>query len=307
MGNVNSFNNLNDFLRKDESQKIDTLILSNVPVYNRDSHVLSFERDTKDLPDNVLKIYFNVENESKIDLLKNARKQKQYQQTAESIIKDVLKRAVSHDGDKTINVQIEGSSYGVDPVAKGLLNVKCSELGKLLSLKNGQINISMIPRSILNGVKPEHTAMLVDELFTKALKDGYGSKTKDTVAFVNIDVLSDDTLGRFEYHDIGSTDSFLSELDKLQQKHPLDKLWNQQRLLVAVNDECEEPISKDIGLIQKSIQLVTGTAKKDFFADISDSGKYKNIAVKKMKDIVNDIANMSKSNEVSASNYDVKK
>ena len=282
---------LTNFLQSQDNKDINNIVLSNVPIYNNGSHVLSFEKDVRDLPDNVLKIYFSVENNSKLDFVADARKEKLYC----DVITDVLQRLNEYqqnnaDG-KKVNVQIEGSSYGIDPLLMGVLSVKKHNTQQCLSLSNGCINLSMIPRSLLNGIKPETTAEKIDELFQWAVADGYNIQNKD-MSFVNLDVLSNDNFGRFEYHDIGSTDSFLKELSRLQTIYNNSRAnTDKQTLLVAVNEAMRPVIKKNSGIIDKGVGFLTGTAKQDLFKNIANGDSvYPGIVVKTMSDLADEIS-----------------
>ena len=282
------------FLQQYADVKISDVILSNVPVYNDGSKVLSFEKDAIHIQDNVLKIYFSIED---VDV-----KSKINGDMVCDVIKQVMEYQNSIDVNQKINVSTECSSYGIDPLLKGLLSAKYSDTHKCLSLKDGRLNISLIPRGFVNGVKPEDTAKKVDELYHLAIMDGYDVKDKNK-PFINMDVLSNDTFGRFSYHDIGSTNSFLKELGKLQQKHNGDLLsGEQQKLFVAFNDDLQQDIKKDMGIFDKSLSFLTGTAKKDLFTNINKNNDiYRGITVSAMNDIAyrmdNKGASVNKSNK----------
>jgi hypothetical protein len=111
------------------------------------------------------------------------------------------------------------------------------------------------------------------------------------VPFVNLDVLSNDRFGWFEYHNIGSTNSFLKELERLQAEYNASHTDNtKQKLLVALNESVEAVSERDNGVINTGRDLHTGTAQENFFKKINiDDNVYTNIVVKTMKDVANDI------------------
>ena len=279
---VGATQELTNFLQQQDNTTISNVILSNVPVYNDVSPILSFDKDVQDLSDDVLKIYFSVENNSKVDFVADVRKTELYS----NVVEDIIKRLIDHQkntNNKKINVQIEGSSYGIYPLLTGLLSVKKHNTQQCLSLSNCHINLSMIPRSILNGITPEMTAEKIDKLFQWAIEDGYHIDNKN-ISFVNLDVLSNDNFGRFEYHNVSSTNSFLKELSRLQTAYNhgrADK--DKQTLLVAVNEDMQPVVKESVGWL-------TGTAKQDLFKNIASSdSEYSGIAVKTMSDVANDI------------------
>ena len=281
---------LTQFLLKQDNQKIKNLVLSHVPVYNNGSHVLSFDKDTQNIPDNVLKIYFSIENNSNWDIAMDARRTDMYRDIVEDVVNQFIEYKNSRMDNNKIDVHIDCSSYGIDPVLEGLLLAKHNDTKHHLSFRDCQVNMSLIPRSIINGIKPENTATKIDTLFQTAVADGYCEAHKN-VPFVNLDVLSNDRFGWFEYHNIGSTNSFLKELERLQAEYNASHTDNtKQKLLVALNESVEAVSERDNGVINTGRDLHTGTAQENFFKKINiDDNVYTNIVVKTMKDVANDI------------------
>ena len=280
------------FLKQHPETKINDVILSNVPVYNNGSHILPFEKDASSLPDNALKLYFSLENKGKINFVQDARKTDLYGDVVENIMQQMIEYCNDVKAGNKVNVQTEASSYGIDSLLKGLLSAKYGDTKKCLSLKDGCLNISLIPRSLVNGIKPEDTAKKVYELYQLAIADGYDVKNENK-SFVNLDVLSDDHLGRFEYHNIGSTDSFLKELGQLQAEHNNSlSTEDEQTLLVAVNEGMRPVVKKDIGMLDKSLSFLAGASKNDLFTNIDkNSNAYNGIIVNTMNDVANRIDN----------------
>ena len=276
---------LTNFLQQQDNGGVSHVILSNVPVYNNGSHVLSFDKDTQDLPDNVLKIYFSLENNNKLAFVADARKTDLYAGVIEDIVKQLIDHQQQQADGKKVNMQIEGSSYGIAPLLRGVLSAKYSDTQQCLSLDDCKVNLSLIPRSILNGIKPEMIAEKINELFRLAVSAGYSTNK----SFVNLDVLSNDHLGRFEYHNVGSTNSFLQELDRLQSDYNVGQ-DNKKTLLVAVNEAMQPVVKKDAGIIDKSIDFFVGSAKQELFKNIANSKDvYHGMRVRTMDDIANEI------------------
>ena len=282
---------LTNFLQQQDNATISNVILSNVPVYNNGSHVLSFDKDKQDLSDDVLKIYFSVENDSNINFVADARKMELYSNVAEDITKRLIDYQQNTANGKKINLHAECSSYGIYPLLTGLLKAKQGDVKQCLSLYNCCVDTSILSRSILNGITPEAIAEKIYELFQLAVADGYNIKNAN-IPFVNLDVLSNDRAGRFEYHNVGSTDSFLKELSRLMTIYnngcsDADK----QTLFVAVNEETQPESKKDSGIIDKIVSFAIGTAKQDLFKNIANGdGAYSGIVVKTMSDLADEIS-----------------
>ena len=264
-----------------------------MPVYNNGSHVLSFDKDKQDLSDDVLKIYFSVEDDKNISWYQDSKMAKLHSDIVKDVSKQLIEYCQSCGLGNKIKVQTECSSDGIAPLLTGLLSAKQDDLKHYLLLCNSSISMSLIPRRALNGFKPEAIAKIVYELFQIAILNGYNVKNPDT-AFVNLDMSSND--GGFEYHNIGSTNSFLKELGRLQAEHNRGCVdTDRQTLLVAINDKIIS--ATDTGIKHQDV-LNNIRNNKDFYdgiqvmtmSDLADEISRKNT-------MQNNIAGISKNNK----------
>ena len=279
---------LTNFLQQQDNATISNVILSNVPVYNNGSHVLSFDKDKQDLSDDVLKIYFSVEDDKNISWFQDSKMAKLHSDIVKDVSKQLIEYCQSCGLGSKINVQTECSSDGIAPLLTGLLSAKQDDLKHYLLLCNSSISMSLTPRRALNGFKPEAIAKTVYELFQIAILNGYNVKNPDT-AFVNLDMSSND--GSFEYHNIGSTNSFLKELGRLQAEHNRDCVdADKQTLLVAINDNIISATGDNKNLQSKKNTWFTGIKHQDILNNIRDNKDfYDGIQVRAMSDLADEI------------------
>lgn len=279
---------LTNFLQSQDNKDINNIVLSNVPVYNNGSHVLSFDKDKQDLSDDVLKIYFSVEDDKNISWFQDSKMAKLHSDIVKDVSKQLIEYCQSCGLGSKINVQTECSSDGIAPLLTGFLSAKQDDLKHYLLLCNSSISMSLTPRRALNGFKPEAIAKTVYELFQIAILNGYNAKNPDT-AFVNLDMSSND--GSFEYHNIGSTNSFLKELGRLQAEHNRDCVdADKQTLLVAINDNIISATGDNKNLQSKKNTWFTGIKHQDILNNIRDNKDfYDGIQVRAMSDLADEI------------------
>lgn len=279
---------LTNFLQQQDGKNISNVILSNVPVYNNGSRVLPFDKDVQDLPDNVLKIYFSVVDNDNISWVKDSKQAKLHCDVVEDVLKRLMEYQQKYGSGKKLSVQMECSSDGIDTLLNGVLSAKQGDSRHCLSLGHGSICMSLIPREGWNGVKPETTAKTVYELFQTAVRDGYNATQQD-MAFVNLDISSND--GRFEYHNIGSTNSFLKELGRLQEEYNCGRMnVDKQAFLVAINDEIITGVANNENLQNKKAPWFTGIKHKDILKNVQENkNAYNGIQVRVMSDMANEI------------------
>ena len=285
---VGATQELTNFLQQQDGKNISNVILSNVPVYNNGSRVLPFDKDVQDLPDNVLKIYFSVVDNDNISWVKDSKQAKLHCDVVEDVLKRLMEYQQKYGSGKKLSVQMECSSDGIDTLLNGVLSAKQGDSRHCLSLGHGSICMSLIPREGWNGVKPETTAKTVYELFQTAVRDGYNATQQD-MAFVNLDISSND--GRFEYHNIGSTNSFLKELGRLQEEYNCGRMnVDKQAFLVAINDEIITGVANNENLQNKKAPWFTGIKHKDILKNVQENkNAYNGIQVRVMSDMANEI------------------
>ena len=276
---------LTKFLQQQDNKTISNVILSNVPVYNKGSYVLSFDKDQQDLSDDVLKIYFSVEGDNNNSWFRDSKRMQLYSDIAEDVSKQLIEHHQNYGLGNKMNVQIECSSDGIAPLLKGFLSAKQNDSKRQLSLGNGSISMSLIPREAFNGVKPETTAKNVYELFKIAIRER-GNTENSSTAFLKLDIPHND--GRFEYHNVGSTDSFLKELGRLLTEHNDGRAENdKQVLLISVNANVSS-VAPD----NDNSPWFTQIKHKDMFTKIQkDEDIYDGIKVRIMNGTAHDIKN----------------
>lgn len=279
---------LTNFLQQQDNATISNVILSNVPVYNNGSYVLSFDKDKQDLSDDVLKIYFSVEDDKNISWYQDSKMAKLHSDIVKDVSKQLIEYCQSCGLKNKINVQTECSSDGIAPLLTGFLSAKQDDLRQYLLLCNSSVSMSLTPRRALNGFKPEAIAKTVYELFQIAILNGYNAKNPDT-AFVNLDMSSND--GSFEYHNIGSTNSFLKELGRLQAEHNRGCVdADKQTLLVAINDKIISATDDNKNLQNKKNTWFTGIKHQDILNNIRNNKDfYDGIQVRTMSDLADEI------------------